>query len=123
HELPMRPERLNLLALPALDTRGRASEAPVLVPSGVPEAPLPLMAAEADAADIAVQADPKRSWPWLLALAAISCVVALTVATLLELRAEVTRMHQETLQTAVTLDQLRLETQSLRAQLQEASNS
>lgn len=124
HGLPLRPERPNLLALPALDSRGRASEAPILMPEPPRFEPLPIAPPAADSGKVVVTTDTRRrDWPWLIALAAIGCTTALAVAGMLELQGELGRLHTEAAQNANLLEQLRSETVSLRAQVKDANQA
>jgi hypothetical protein len=123
HALPLRPERPNLLALPALDTRGRASEAPVLLPEPPRYEPLAIALSAADGGEAARTEPRRRDWAWLLALAAIGCTTALAIAGMLELQGELGRLHHEAAQNASLLEQLRSETQSLRVQVKDANEA
>jgi hypothetical protein len=124
HRLPLRPERPNLLALPALDSRGRASEAPVLMPEPPRFEPLAIAPPAADSGEVVIASEARRrDWPWLIALAAIGCTTALAIAGMLELQGELGRLHAEAAQNASILEQLRSETVSLRAQVNDANQA
>ena len=110
HGLALRPERPNLLALPQLEVRGRAIETPVLEPMHAE----PPMEVELAAAISRKRVSP---WVWFAGFAAISCMTGALVFMLLELRAEFARVHLEAAQLTANVEQLRLETQSLRAEL------
>lgn len=111
HGLALRPERPNLLALPVLEVRGRAAETPALETLQAAEPPMEV--------ELAAAISRKRvsPWVWAIGFAAISGMTACLVMMLLESRAEFTRVHAEAAQLAANVEQLRLETQSLRAEL------
>jgi hypothetical protein len=110
--------------LPALDSRGRASEAPVRMPEPPRLEPLAFAQPAAGSGKIAVASEARRrDWPWLIALAAIGCTTALAVAGMLELQGELGRLHAEAAQNASILEQLRSETVSLRAQVDDADQA
>ncbi len=106
------------------DSRGRASEAPILMPEPPRFEPLAIPAPAADGCAVsAPEPARRRDWPWLIALAAIGCTTALAVAGMLELQGELGRLHSEAAQNASLLEQLRSETVSLRAQVTDANEA
>jgi hypothetical protein len=110
--LSMRPERPNLFALPQVESRSPA-RTPVLLPE-TPPAPL--------VEPIIVESRSRFGWVWaVLGFAAIAGSLALGASAVLVMRAELDRMNASVAHTEIELEQLRAETERLRAIVQ--SNS
>jgi hypothetical protein len=110
--LSMRPERPNLLSLPLVEASSRsgAARVPPLF-TAAPEASV----AEAEPEPIYVESRSRTSWGWLAAaVVVVSGVLALGVAGVLELRAELSELNQTVTRNTLELQQLRAESQQLR---------
>jgi hypothetical protein len=111
HALSMRPERPNLFALPLVDSRN-AARAPMLY---TPD----LEAAAAVEAEPIVVERSRFGWVWpALGFAAIAGALALGASAVVVMRAEIDRVNASVAHTAIELEQLRAETQQLRAIIQ-----
>lgn len=112
HGLSMRPERPNLFALPQVESRN-AARTPVLLPESQPAAPVE---------PIIVESRSRFGWVWAaLGFAAIAGSLALGASAVMVMRAELDRMNASVAHTEIELEQLRAETERLRAIVQ--SNS
>lgn len=125
NKLSTRPERPNLLSLPVLDhaSRNAARTPPLLTPTAArqPESPqehqIPAMAA-------AIEPRSRLGWAWAaLGFGAVSGMLALGVAAVIELRAELTHLNASVARSAMEIEQLRSETERLRKDLQTHANA
>lgn len=113
HGLSMRPERPNLFALPQVESRSPA-RTPVLIPEPQPPA--------APAEPIIVEARSRFGWVWAaLGVSAIAGSLALGASAVVVMRGELDRMNASIAHTEIELEQMRAETERLRAIVQ--SNS
>ena len=106
HGLSMRPERPNLFALPQVESRS-AARTPMLLPEPQPDA---------SAEPIIVEARTRFGWVWAtLGIAAIAGSLALGASAVMVMRTELDRMNASVAHTEIELEQMRAETQRLRA--------
>lgn len=112
HGLSMRLERPNLFALPQVDSASRGARTP------------PLLSAEPEVLAVA-PADPiivdrhRSGWVWpAVACAAICGALALGASAVFIMRGELAQMNAAVTRSAVEIEQLRAETERLRAIVQ-----
>jgi hypothetical protein len=115
HGLSMRPDRPNLFALPLVDSSARSpARAPLLLPDPQPAA--------TTVEPIIVESRSRFGWVWAaLGFAAIAGALALGASAVVVMRAELDRMNASVAHAEIELEQVRAETERLRAMLQ--SNS
>jgi hypothetical protein len=109
HRLSMRPDRPNLMVLPPLEVRGRASETPAINPQPLDP---PFLAA---APTLGMR--PRVLVASGLALAAISGAVGFGLCALLQSGAQLERVEASNADSAAIVRELRDETRQLRAEL------
>ena len=116
HGLHMRIERPNLFALPLVDSAARSARTPPLLTENE------LTDAEASAnaaASIVVERHPRFAWVWAaLGFAAIAGSLALGASAVMVMRGELARMNAAVAHSTLEIEQLRAETERLRAIVQ-----